>query len=218
MSGIGAAVHRTALREEMLRSIAEGSRTLREENEHMEEILSEEHRMLSNEDVCGILNAQFVGVTQSALLASRKSPVRLPCRQHKILLSGTKTLSVFQGNGPETCSAEEGEGKRHMMPSSAVVEMAAAKQADHRRSAVATVRGLQPAASTVAANLPVHVGTGSVNYRVILEQQQEMHAKMERDASGYQDLVREALRNQRRIGEGIVDRTPEKKRKSYDHR
>lgn len=194
MSGIGAAVQRTAQREEMLRHIAEGTRTLREENGHMESILSEEHRMLSNEDVCAILNQQFVGITQSSLLASRKPPVRLPCRQHRTLLGGSRTVGglLLQSGG-----GGGGEGGASAM------ELETQVQTERRRDAVATVRGLQPSALP-ATTTPNAVPMGSVNYRVLLEQQQEMHQKMQAATTVYRDLVKEVVRTQQRIGEGIV--------------
>lgn len=202
VSGLGLAVQRSQQRLELLRDIASGTAALQEENAHMVDILSEEHRMVSNADVSAILCNMFVGRHASSILSSRKPPVRLPFRQYKNGGSAAARKAMedvlappaHEDSAPTLGDTRASSSNAIVIPSDAELGSTVAA----RRSHVASIRGL----STRNAKDKRHEG-GRVNYRVLLEQQAEEISRIDRDSKDYREMVRSVVHSQQRIGEGL---------------
>lgn len=220
LSGIGMAVLRTQQREQMLHEISDGHKVLAEENGHMEEMLSEDHHMVSNADVCEILRNQFVGLAQSSILANRKSPVRIPCRVQRQLLKGRPVEQTESFLSEDEATRKVGEKRaivgslRGLLPVASSVPQTSlpekhAPQQQQPGKREARAHGASPYIAPLA---PVISNTASsINYRVMLEQQAEMNDRIKQQSGSYNELLREVVRYQQRIGEGIVEKSPEKK-------
>jgi hypothetical protein len=197
VSGLGLAVQRSQQRQELLRDIATGTAMLREENMHMEDILSEEHQMVTNADVSNILRNLFVGKHASSILSSRKPPVRLPFRQYKNGGSATaRALMEDTLASPTPLTTVGGDAPINTVVIPTNEELGDTVAA--RRSHVAAIRGL----ATKQARDGRHEG-GRVNYRVLLDQQDEEIRRIDRDSKAYREMVREVVHSQQRIGEGL---------------
>lgn len=200
-SGVGLAVLRSQQRLEMLRDITSGTAALREENAHMEDILSEEHHMVTNADVSAILCNMFVGKHASSILSSRKPPTRLPFRQYKNGGSGAARALLEDVFSPgASTSRTQASGIAESTSNSIYIptDEELGNSVASRRSHVAAIRGL----SNRQAKDARHEG-GRVNYKVLLEQQSEEIQKIDRNSVAYKEMVKAVVHSQQRIGEGL---------------
>lgn len=167
----------------------------------MEDILSEEHRMMTNADVSAILSNMFVGRHASSILSSRKPPVRLPFRQYKnggsseVRALMEDTYSPVSTSRTQASAIAESTSNSIVIPTDDVLSNSIAS----RRSHVASIRGLTSHRPTKDTR---HEG-GKVNYRVLLEQQSEEIQQIDRNSVAYREMVRSVVHSQQRIGEGL---------------
>jgi hypothetical protein len=184
----------------MLRDISSGTAALREENAHMEDILSEEHHMVTNADVSAILCNMFVGKHASSILSSRKPPVRLPFRQYKNGGSSAARALMEDAFSPVSTSRTQASGVAESTSNSIVIptDEELGSSVASRRSHVAAIRGLSNRQTKDAR----HEG-GRVNYKVLLEQQSEEMQTIGKNSVAYKEMVRTVVHSQQRIGEGL---------------
>lgn len=113
-SGLMLAVTRNQLRAQVLNQTKCAVDHFAEENEMMEEILAEEHRMVSNSDLSRIMGVVVGTGNESAILASRKPTSR------EMLPSNTRRI----GPGPSVSVIDTVEAANHNKPSTGKVNYA----------------------------------------------------------------------------------------------
>lgn len=204
-NGIALAVLRTQQRHQLLDEIEHGYQTLCTENRHMEDILSEEHHMVSNADVSVALSSMFVGVHNSSILTARKSPQRLPFRKSVIAARSAAAASASSAGDPQIKGSRMGALSPSLLESHSA-EVAQTLNFAVQRSRQTQERGLVLPSSNgvIPKKGPPPLNCGSVNYKVLLEQQQELNSQILRDRVAYHHMVEDVVRKQSKIGEGIA--------------
>ena len=184
-SGLAAAVEKRLEARRMMGDIAEGRRVLAEENMHMEEMLSEEHHMVTNTDLAAILGDIFGN--KSAILETRKPVERLSLR-----FKGLTSEAALVRHKPQGATTNA-DLTRQIVDHDKLLREATEKE--HALSLANRVqRGLVPQDRAVD-QLSRQPPSGKVNYAAMLEQQRDMADQCDVQRRIYHTMIKEYVKN-----------------------
>jgi hypothetical protein len=192
-SGIALAVALHKRTSDIIREIRAGQAALEEENKHMEEILSEEHHMVSNNDISHVLCNLFVEQRRSAILAARR-PVERRKRFRKLCDLPLRKPDPLETHQAPVMEGDAAAGLHKYLEKYSAMEDTRARL---RHEDARLQRGVLPIPGPRTSASPNY---GKVNYSILLEQQRDMHSEIERNHVGYKQMVSRHIRNQENFG------------------